>query len=102
LKQNEKIEIIEMIENLLSRPDIIKFKVIISDCIFKESQDVIEEDNFHLFLPEFIACLKFVVEYDSSNEIEYPNTKLLIAHSRMKLFMDIYADIILINLNRRY
>jgi hypothetical protein len=47
-----------------------------------------------MLLPEFIACLKFVVEYDLLDEQSYPNTKLLLAHSRMKLFMDIYADII--------
>lgn len=45
-------------------------------------------------LPEFIASLKFVTEYDSNNEQSYPKTKLLIAHSRMKVFMNIYSDII--------
>ena len=45
-------------------------------------------------MPEFIASLNYVVEYDPLNEQAYPHTKLLIAHSRMKLFMDIYADII--------
>jgi hypothetical protein len=71
-----------------------KFKVSLGDCIVKESQDVINNDWIHILLPEFIASLKFVVEYDPLNEQSYPYTKLLIAHSRMKLFMDIYADII--------
>lgn len=71
-----------------------KFKISLGDCIVKESQDVIENDQIYLLLPEFISCLKFVVEYDPLNEHIYPYTKLLIAHSRMKLFMNIYADII--------
>ncbi len=45
-------------------------------------------------LPEFIASLKFVDEYDPSKNISFSNTKLLIAHSRMKLFMNIYSNII--------
>jgi hypothetical protein len=44
-------------------------------------------------LPEFKASLKFVVEFDPLDKNTYPYTKLLIAHSRMKLFMNIYADI---------
>ena len=51
-------------------------------------------DWIHILLPEFIASLKFVVEYDPLNEISYPNTKLLIAHSRMKLYMNVYVDLI--------
>lgn len=51
-------------------------------------------DWIHILLPEFIASLKFVVEYDPLNEISYPNLKLLIAHSRMKLYMNVYVDLI--------
>ncbi len=51
-------------------------------------------DWIHILLPEFIASLKFVVEYDPLNQISYPNTKLLIAHSRMKLYMNVYVDLI--------
>ncbi len=51
-------------------------------------------DWIHILLPEFIASLKFVVEYDPLNEISYPHTKLLIAHSRMKLYMNVYVDLI--------
>jgi hypothetical protein len=91
LLQNETIDIIE---DLLSRITIQKFRVSLGDCIVKESQDVINNDCIHFLLPEFIASLKFVVEYDPLNEQTYPNTKLLIAHSRIKLFIDIYADII--------
>jgi hypothetical protein len=91
LQQNETIDIIE---DLLSRMSIPKFRVSLGDCIVKESQDVIDNDWLNALLPEFIASLKFVVEYNPLNEQTYPHTKLLIAHSRMKLFMDIYSDII--------
>ncbi len=83
-----------MIEDLLSRMSIKNFRVSLSDCIVKESQDVINNDWIHYLLPEFKASLKFVVEFDPLSEQLYPHTKLLIAHSRMKLFMDIYAEII--------
>ena len=55
---------------------------------------MISNDWIHILLPEFIASLQFVVEYDPLNEQTYPHSKLLIAHSRMKLYMDIYAEII--------
>ena len=71
-----------------------KFKISLSDCIFKESQELINDDMIHVLLPEFIASLRFVVEYDPLVDQNYPHTKLLIAHSRMKLLMSIYADLI--------
>lgn len=55
---------------------------------------MINNDWIHILLPEFISSLKFVVEYDPLNETSYPHTKLLIAHSRMKLYMNIYVDLI--------
>ena len=79
---------------MLGREEIIKFKVALGDCIVKESLDVIENGHIYLLLPEFIASLRFIVEYDPLNDISLPNTKLLIAHSRMKLFMNIYSNII--------
>ena len=89
--QNETIDIIE---DLLSRKLLTKLKVSLSDYIFKEAHDKVNNDWIHILLPEFIASLKFVVEFNPRNELVYPFTKLLIAHSRMKLFIDIYADII--------
>jgi hypothetical protein len=71
-----------------------KFRISLGDFIVKESQDMINNDWIHILLPEFIASLKYVVEYNPLNKKTYPHTKLLIAHSRMKLFMDIYSDII--------
>lgn len=71
-----------------------KFRVSLGDCIVKESKDVINNELINILLPEFIASLNYVVKFDPVNEQSYPHTKLLIAHSRMKLFMDIYADII--------
>jgi hypothetical protein len=79
---------------LLGREDIIKFKVALGDCIFKEFLDLIENEYIWILLPEFIASLRFVVNYDPLNDISLANTKLLIAHSRMKLFMNIYSNII--------
>lgn len=55
---------------------------------------MITNDWIHILLPEFIASLKFVVEYNPLNENIYPQTKLLIAHSRMKLYINIYVDLI--------
>jgi len=79
---------------LLGREEIIKFKVALGDCIVKEFLDAIENDHICTLLPEFIASLRFVVEYDPLNDISLANNKLLIAHSRMKLFMNIYSNII--------
>jgi hypothetical protein len=78
---------------------ILKFRLCLSDCILKQSLDIIDNNSIFELYPEFIASLKFVVEYDAKkidplNAQSYPYCKKLIAHSRMKLFMNIYAEII--------
>lgn len=44
-----------------------KLKASLSDCIVKESYNLISNDWIYILLPEFLACLKFINEYGSGD-----------------------------------